>query len=121
MENDVPILVEHVANVTLGPASRRGALDKNGQEAVGGVVVVRYGENPMAVIKKVREKIQEISIGLPKRTLPDGTQAQVTIVPFYDRSNLIHQTLATLRSALSREMLVTAIVILVCSTVHEER
>jgi Cu(I)/Ag(I) efflux system membrane protein CusA/SilA len=113
MEGDIPILVGHVANVTRGPAERRGALDKNGDEAVGGVVVVRYGENPLAVIGKVKEKIAEISLGLPKRELPDGTTSQVRIVPFYDRTNLILETLGTLRSALSGEMLVTAIVIIV--------
>ncbi len=107
-----PILVRHVANATLGPAARRGALDSGGNEAVGGVVVVRYGENPLAVIKRVKEKIKEISMGLPKRTLPDGRISQVRIVPFYDRSDLINETLATLRSALSNEMLVTVVVIL---------
>ncbi len=112
LENGVPILVGHVANVTLGPAARRGALDKNGQEVVGGVVVVRYGENPMAAIGKVKEKIKEISLALPKRTLADGTEAQVKIVSFYDRSDLIRQSIGTLKSALTREMLITAIVII---------
>ena len=109
---ETPILVEHVANVTLGPAARRGALDKGGSEAVGGVVVVRYGENPLAVIKRVREKVKEISLGLPSRTLADGTVSQVKIVSFYDRTDLIQETLSTLSSALSKEMLVTVIVVL---------
>ena len=112
LEGDTPILVRHVANVILGPASRRGALDKGGTEAVGGVVVVRYGENPLAVIKRVKKKIDEIALGLPKRTLADGTLSQVKIVPFYDRTDLIQETLSTLSSALSKEMLVTVIVIL---------
>jgi Cu(I)/Ag(I) efflux system membrane protein CusA/SilA len=112
LTDETPIMVQHVANVSLGPASRRGALDKGGLEAVGGVVVVRYGENPLGVIKQVRKKIDEISLGLPKRTLPDGTVSQVRIVPFYDRTDLIHETLGTLGSALSREMLVTIIVML---------
>jgi Cu(I)/Ag(I) efflux system membrane protein CusA/SilA len=109
---DTPIMVQHVANVSLGPAARRGALDKGGIEAVGGVVVVRYGENPLGVIKQLKKKIAEISLGMPKRTLSDGTVSQVRIVPFYDRTDLIHETLATLESALSREMLVTIIVVL---------
>ena len=112
MINDSPILVQHVANVTVGPADRRGALDKGGVEAVGGVVVVRYGENPMEVIKRVKEKIEEISLGLPKRTLDDGTVSQVKIVPFYDRTELINDTLDTLNSALTLEMLITIVVIL---------
>jgi copper/silver efflux system protein len=110
---NTPILVEHVANVTLGPAARRGILDRGGTESVGGVVVVRYGENPLAVIQRVKKKIEEISLGLPKRTLPDGTVSNVAIVPFYDRTDLIYETLGTLRSALSLEMLITIIVVLV--------
>ncbi|SMC22305.1 Cu(I)/Ag(I) efflux system membrane protein CusA/SilA [Desulfacinum hydrothermale DSM 13146] len=108
----VPIRVRDVAHVTLGPALRRGALDKEGAEVVGGVVVVRYGENPLAAIKNVKRKIAEISPGLPKKTLPDGTVSQVTIVPFYDRTGLIYETLGTLNSALYEEILVTVIVIL---------
>jgi len=110
--NGTPILVSHVADVTLGPAGRRGALDKGGTETVGGVVVVRYGENPLAVIKRVKKKIDEISLGLPVRTLDDGRESRVRIVPFYDRTELINETLGTLSSALSNEILVTIIVIL---------
>ena len=108
-----PIFLHNVANATLGPASRRGALDKGGSEAVGGVVVARFGENPLAVINAVKEKIKEISLGLPKKTLADGTVSQVRIVPFYDRTNLIYETLGTLHTALSAEILVTIIVVLV--------
>jgi Cu(I)/Ag(I) efflux system membrane protein CusA/SilA len=111
--NDTPVLVRHVADVGLGPAARRGALDHAGNESVGGVVVVRYGENPLAVIEKVKEKIGEISVGLPKRTLADGTISQVRIVPFYDRTDLIHETLATLLSALADQMLITVLVVIV--------
>ena len=107
-----PIMVRHVAHVTRGPADRRGALVKGGAESVGGVVVVRHGENPLEVIKKVKAKIEEISLGLPKRTLSDGRVSQVRIIPFYDRTDLIRETLATLEDALSLEMLVTIIVIL---------
>jgi len=112
VNDNVPIRVEEVAHVSLGPALRRGVLDKEGAEAVGGVVVVRYGENPLAVIKAVKDKIEEISPGLPKKTLADGTVSQVTIVPFYDRTGLIYETLGTLNSAIEEEILVTIIVVL---------
>ena len=110
--NNVPVLIRNVARVSMGPALRRGALDKGGAEVVGGVAVVRYGENPMAAIAAIKEKIAEIAPGLPHKTLADGTQSQVTIVPFYDRSGLIKETLGTLNSALSEQMLVTIIVVL---------
>ncbi len=109
----VPIRVGDVANVTLGPALRRGALDKGGSQAVGGVVVVRYGENPLATIDNVKAKVAEIAPGLPRKTLPDGTVSQVTVVPFYDRSGLIGETLGTLNTAIGEEILVTIIVVLV--------
>jgi Cu(I)/Ag(I) efflux system membrane protein CusA/SilA len=108
---NVPIRIADVAAVALGPALRRGALDKGGAEAVGGVVVVRYGENPLAAIKNVKKKIEEISPGLPKKTLSDGRVSQVTVVPFYDRSGLIYETLRTLNTALIDEILVTIIVV----------
>ena len=113
VNNNVPIRVKDIATVGLGPAGRRGALDKGGAEAVGGVVVVRYGENPLAAIKNVKKKIAEIAPGLPKKTLPDGTTSQVTIVPFYDRTGLIYETLGTLNTALIDEILVTIIVVLI--------
>jgi len=113
VNDGVPIYVRNVAKVTRGPALRRGALDKSGAEAVGGVVVVRYGENPLAAIKNVKKKIEEISPSLPKKTLPDGTVSKVSIVPFYDRTGLIYETLGTLSSALSAEILVTIIVVIV--------
>ncbi len=113
MNANVPIYVKNVANVLRGPALRRGALDKAGAEAVGGVVVVRYGENPLAAISNVKRKIDEISPGLPKKFLEDGTVSQVRIVPFYDRTGLIRETLGTLNSALAQEILVTIIVVLI--------
>ena len=113
VRNNVPVLVEHVANVTLGPATRRGALDKEGAEAVGGVVVVRYGENPLATINNVKGKIKEIANSLPSKELADGTLSKVTIVPFYDRTGLIYETLETLETALTEEILVTVIVVIV--------
>lgn len=113
VNHNVPIYVKNIAHVTLGPALRRGALDKAGAEAVGGVVVVRYGENPLRVIQNVKKKIGEISAGLPKKTLSDGTISQVKIVPFYDRTQLIYETLETLNTALVQQILVTIIVILI--------
>ncbi len=112
VNDNVPVFIRNVAHVSLGPALRRGALDKEGTEVVGGVVVVRYGDNPLAAIKHVKEKIAEITPGLPKKTLPDGTVSQVTVVPFYDRTSLINETLGTLNTALTEEILVTIIVIL---------
>ena len=108
----VPITLNEVATVSLGPTLRRGALDKSGAEAVGGVVVARYGENPMEVIENVKEKINEIAPGLPRKTLEDGTISQVSIVPFYDRTGLIEETLGTLEHALRDEILVTILVVL---------
>jgi Cu(I)/Ag(I) efflux system membrane protein CusA/SilA len=113
VNENVPIFIKDIAKVSYGPALRRGALDKGGAEAVGGVVVVRYGYNPLEAIKNVKAKIEEISPGLPRKTLPDGTVSQVTIVPFYDRTGLIYETLGTLESALTEEILVTIIVVIV--------
>ncbi|MEY3001253.1 MAG: Cation efflux system protein CusA, partial [Verrucomicrobiota bacterium] len=109
--NNVPITLDEIAEIEYGPALRRGALDKAGAEAVGGVVVTRYGENPLAVIKRVKDKIEEISPGLPKKTLDDGTVSQVEIVPFYDRTGLIYETLGTLEDAVRQQILVTIIVV----------
>ena len=113
VNDNVPIYIKDIAKVTYGPALRRGALDKGGAEAVGGVVVVRYGYNPLDAIKNVKEKIEEISPGLPQKTLPDGTISRVKIVPFYDRTGLIYETLGTLNTALTEEVLVTIIVVIV--------
>ncbi len=113
VKNNVPIRVRDVARVRFGPATRRGGLDKGGAEAVGGVVVARYGANPMEVINNIKDKIEEISPGLPSKTLDDGTLSKVTIVPFYDRSGLIKETLGTLEEALSLEVLISIIVVLI--------
>lgn len=113
VRDNIPIRIKDVARVSLGPASRRGALDKDGAEVVGGVVVARYGANPLEVINNVKDKIKEIGPGLPKKTLADGTQSQLTIVPFYDRSGLIYETLGTLETALSLQILITILVIIV--------
>ena len=157
--DNVPIYIRNVAHVTQGPAMRRGALDKGGAEAVGGVVVVRFGENPLEVIKNVKKKIEEIAPGLASKVIVDRqsveradverfarehgfeaydgpqlrqkvwlqwladatpeqrpdwlTVSRVTIVPFYDRTKLIHETLGTLENALTEEIMVTIIVVIV--------
>ncbi len=113
LRDHTPIRVADVARVTIGPQLRRGALDNAGAPAVGGVVVARFGENPLEVIKGVKERIEQIGPGLPKRTLDNGTVSQVTIVPFYDRTVLIQETLETLSTALFEEILITIIVVLV--------
>jgi len=113
VHNNVPVRVSDVAKVNFGPATRRGGLDKGGAEAVGGVVVARYGANPMEVINNVKEKISEISPGLPSKTLDNGKISKVTIVPFYDRTGLIKETLGTLESALTDEILISIIVVII--------
>jgi copper/silver efflux system protein len=113
VRNNVPVRIKDVAHVAFGPATRRGGLDKAGSEAVGAVVVARYGSNPMDVINNVKAKIIEIEEGLPQKTLPDGTISKVTIVPFYDRTGLIKETIGTLESALSHEILISIIVIII--------
>jgi Cu(I)/Ag(I) efflux system membrane protein CusA/SilA len=158
-KDNVPILVKHIAKVTLGPATRRGALDKGGASVVGGVVVARYGDNPLAVINNVKKMIDETREALPAKTLIDyakttraevakfaenegfapfagielnqdawldhlrsmpkdewpswATISKVTVVPFYDRTGLIYETLGTLNDAIAQEILVTIIVILI--------
>ena len=112
-KNYTSILIKDIAKVTLGPAERRGILDKEGAEVVGGVVVARYGANPMAVITNVKKQIADISAGLPSKVLKDGRTSQVTIIPFYDRTELIHETLNTLDEALTLEILITILVIIV--------
>ena len=110
-EDMTPILIKDVAKVSLGPAERRGILDKEGAEVVGGVVVARYGSNPMAVITNIKKQIAAIRSGLPSKTLKDGRISQLTIVPFYDRTELIKETLHTLDEALTLEILITILVI----------
>ena len=112
-ENYTAIKIKDIAKVSLGPATRRGILDKEGAEVVGGVVVARYGANPMEVINNVKKKIDELSTGLPSKVLSNGKTSQVTIVPFYDRTELIQETLGTLNEALTLEILITIFVIIV--------
>jgi Cu(I)/Ag(I) efflux system membrane protein CusA/SilA len=111
-EDYTAIKIKDIAKVSLGPVARRGILDKEGAEVVGAVVVARYGANPMEVINNVKEKINELSAGLPSKVLEDGSTSQVTIVPFYDRTELIQETLGTLNEALTLEILITILVII---------
>ena len=159
VRDNVPVRVAQVAQVTVGPADRRGALDKDGAEAVGGVVVARFGSNPLAVIKNVKAKIAETAGALPVKVVIDhskvsdeevrrfaaehgfaatggagqldqaswlahlrgtpreqwpawATTSRVTIVPAYDRTGLIYETLGTLNDAIGQEILITAIVVI---------
>ncbi|OYD40885.1 efflux RND transporter permease subunit [Sphingobacterium cellulitidis] len=113
VRNNVPVKIKDVGFVNLGPSTRRGGLDKEGVEAVGGVVVARHGTNPMEVINNVKAKIKEMEAGFPQKTLEDGTISKVTVVPFYDRSGLIQETIGTLENALAHEILICIIVVIV--------
>lgn len=113
VRNGIPVRISDVAFVNVGPATRRGGLDKEGVEAVGGVVIARYGANPLEVIDRVKEKIEEMDAGMPVKTLEDGTVSKVTVVPFYDRTGLIKETIGTLETSLSHEILICVIVIIV--------
>jgi len=97
-----PIYVRQLAVVSTGPDFRRGALDKMGAEAVGGCVIMRFGENPLTVIDRVKNKIAQLEPGLPPG---------VRINAFYDRTRLIDETMATLGAALWQELLITAVVV----------
>jgi Cu(I)/Ag(I) efflux system membrane protein CusA/SilA len=98
--NGTPLYVRNVANVKLGNAFRTGALDKNGKEAVGGVVIARYGVNTLDVIDAVKQKISALQAGLPPG---------VRIVPFYDRTQLIERATHTLKRALIEELLLVTL------------
>ncbi|GMV25811.1 MAG: hypothetical protein AMXMBFR58_18420 [Phycisphaerae bacterium] len=111
-EGGTPLYLRSVATIQLGPDFRRGALDKGGVEAVGGVVLMRYGENPREVVARVKEKILQLEAGLPSRTLPDGRVSKVRLVPFYDRTTIVEETIDTLREALFEEALIAGLVVL---------
>ncbi|MCK9621416.1 MAG: CusA/CzcA family heavy metal efflux RND transporter [Methylobacter sp.] len=98
-----PILLRDVSTVSLGPDMRRGITELDGQgEAVGGVVIMRYGEDVPAVIERVKAKIKEIEPSLP---------AGVKIVTVYDRSDLIRESIATANENLAEELIVTGVLI----------
>ncbi len=103
--NGIPILVKNVATVALGGDIRRGALDKNGEgETVGGIIVMRNGENAQKVIDRVKEKIKEITPGLPPG---------VEIVTSYDRSTLIKEAVGTLERALIEASITVSIMVMI--------
>jgi Cu(I)/Ag(I) efflux system membrane protein CusA/SilA len=108
-----PLYLSNVASVHLGPDFRRGALNKAGVEAVGGVVLMRYGENPRAVVQRVKEKIAQLEAGLPKKTLADGRISSVKVVPFYDRTTIVQETINTLSDALMEEAILASAIILI--------
>ncbi|HZW39560.1 MAG TPA: CusA/CzcA family heavy metal efflux RND transporter [Ignavibacteriaceae bacterium] len=101
--NGLPITIKNIANVTLGSDIRRGSLEKNGEgQAVGGIIVMRTGENAQQVIERVKEKIKEISPGLPQG---------VKIETSYDRSTLIREAIGTLERALIEAAIVVALMV----------
>src|SRR5580693_6725411 len=104
-QNGIPVFVKNVGTVHLGPDLRRGVAELNGEgEVVGGIVVMRYGENALTVIDGIKKKLKEI-----EPSLPPG----VKIVPTYDRSELIHNSIATLREKLLEESIVVALVCMI--------
>lgn len=102
--NGTPIYVRDLGEVKIGNAFRTGSLDKNGKEAVGGVVIMRYGVSALEAIENIKKKIEEIKPGLP---------AGVEIVPFYDRTELINRTADTLKEALIEELILVTLVNLI--------
>src|SRR5438105_2162843 len=97
-----PVYVKNVAVVQLGQQFRRSVFEKDGNEVTGGVVLMRFGENPLAVTQRVKDKIQELQTGLPKG---------VRIVPAYDRTRLIHGAIHTLTRAMWEEMAIAAVAV----------
>jgi len=98
-----PVYVSNVASVQYGTSMRRASLEKNGNEAVGGVVVMRYGENPLQVTNRIKKKIDQLQAGLPKG---------VRIVPFYERTDLIERAIHTVTGTLKEELIVASLAIL---------
>ncbi|MBI4398633.1 MAG: efflux RND transporter permease subunit, partial [Candidatus Omnitrophica bacterium] len=100
-----PVLVKNIANVQIGPDIRRGVAELDGKgDTVGGIIVMRHGENALHVISRVKQKLKEI-----EPTLPEG----VKIVEVYDRSDLIHRAIDTLQHTLTEEVVIVSLVILV--------
>ncbi|HTY38413.1 MAG TPA: CusA/CzcA family heavy metal efflux RND transporter [Bacteroidota bacterium] len=103
--NAIPVYIRNVATVESGPDIRRGSLEKNGQgQAVGGIVVMRYGENAKEVIDRIKKRIEEIAPGLPPG---------VEIKAAYDRSDLIEAAIDTLKRALAEEALIVTLIVLI--------
>jgi Cu(I)/Ag(I) efflux system membrane protein CusA/SilA len=101
--NGTPLYVKNVATVQLGTQFRRGVFEKDGNEVVGGIVLMRHGANPLAVTQRVKEKIQEL-----QPALPEG----VRIVPAYDRTRLITGAIDTLSTVMLHEMIIASVAIL---------
>jgi Cu(I)/Ag(I) efflux system membrane protein CusA/SilA len=100
--NGTPIYVRNIAAVQVGTQFRRGVLEKNGNDVVGGVVLMRFGENPLAVTKEIKKKIEELQPGLPPG---------VRIVPAYDRTGLIYGAIDTLKRAMTEELIIAALAV----------
>ena len=98
----VPIQLKTIAAVQMGPGFKRSVLEKAGREVVGGVVMMRFGENPLEVTRRVKEKISTLRAGLPEG---------VRIVPFYDRTPLIHKAIDTVSHTVKEEIIIASIVI----------
>lgn len=98
-----PVYVSNVASVQFGTSARRASLEKNGNEAVGGVVLMPYGENPLQVTNRIKKKIEQLQAGLP---------AGVRIVPFYERTHLIDRAIHTVTGTLREEMIIASLAIL---------
>ena len=104
-QHGTPVYLKQLANIHLGPELRRGAADLNGEgETAGGIVVMRYGENALATIERVREKLDELKAGLPQG---------VEIIPVYDRSDLIERAVDNLSAKLIEESLVVALICMI--------
>ena len=103
-DSGTPIYVRQLGTVQIGPAFRRSALEKDGREVVGGVVLMRYGGNPLEVTRKIKEKITALQAGLPEG---------VRIVPFYDRTPLIHRAIETVSGTVREELIICSLAILV--------
>jgi len=104
-KNGIPILLGDIATVSMGPAMRRGVAELDGEgEAVGGTIVMRYGEDALRVIERVKQRIEEV-----QSSLPDG----VEIITVYDRSDLINNAIETLKGTLMEEMIVVSIIIMI--------
>lgn len=104
MNSRAPVLVKQVATVSVGPEMRRGITDFNGEgDTVGGIIVMRQGEDAPSVIERVKAKIEEI-----QKTLPEG----IKIKTVYDRSDLIHRAIETLKGTLIEELIIVSLVIL---------
>jgi len=102
-EKGTPIYVSNLGTVSLGAEFRRSVLEKNGNEAVGAVVMMRHGENPLEVTRRIKAKIEELQPGLPEG---------VRIVPFYDRTRLIHGAIEMITETLTHEMIIASVAIL---------